>query len=171
MDNHSISLFSTYDHEQCYEDAINGNYEDSICCLTNCTAYDKSVAPDGNGILNIFIPDHIKNWQNLSPEEYKKRKQEVCKILIKKAQRIISDLPDRIEVAELATPLTMQRYTGNPQGAIYGFAQMNKQSGISRFGSETPVKGLYLTGACTYPGAGYSSVISSGYKTAKMLLS
>ena len=170
MKNHGVAIFETYNHDDCYEHVLNGDYKKSFCYITNYTQFDQTPAPEGKGVLNILTLDHIKNWENLSKDEYKEKKGRVTKILIKKSEKIIPDLSRLIEVAELATPVTMRRYTGNPDGAVYGFAQTNNQSGINRFTHETPVKGLFLTGAYTYPGAGYSSVISSGYKTAKLII-
>ena len=64
----------------------------------------------------------------------------------------------------------MHRYTYNPDGSIYGPSQLVEQSGMNRLQPFTPVKGLFIVGSSIYPGGGYPSVISSGYKTAKMIL-
>ena len=170
MKNHNIVLFQTYNHTQNYEWILEGNYEKAFYCCTNYTAFDKTLAPEGKGILNILSLDHIKNWENLGENEYKEKKKRVINIIIKRFEEIYPELSKHIEVAELATPITMKKYTRNPEGAIYGASQIVEQSGINRLTPETPIQGLYLVGAYVYPGAGYSSVISSGYKTGKMIL-
>jgi len=65
-------------------------------------------------------------------------------------------------VREVATPLTNVRYTGNYRGAIYGWDQTLANSNPRRLPHATPVGNLYLAGAWTQPGAGYSAVLSSG---------
>ncbi|MDD8027897.1 MAG: hypothetical protein PHI34_15465, partial [Acidobacteriota bacterium] len=54
------------------------------------------------------------------------------------------------------------RYTGNYRGAIYGWDQTVDNSIPRRLANKTPIKNLYLAGAWTTPGGGYSAVISSG---------
>ena len=165
MKNHSISLYETYDHEKCYQDILSGNHEKTFLCMTNYSDFN-----DGGNVLIGMTLDHIKNWENLSRDEYKKRKDKMKTLLIRKIEKIIPDLSPHILVAELATPLTMKRYTKNTDGAIYGFSHSTGQSGVNRPANKTPVEGLYLAGAYTYPGAGYSSVILSGYEAANQIL-
>jgi all-trans-retinol 13,14-reductase len=63
---------------------------------------------------------------------------------------------------EIGTPLTNLRYTSNYRGAIYGWDQTLDNSMPRRLAHKTPVKNLYLAGAWTQPGHGYSAVIPSG---------
>ena len=170
MKNHSISIHSGYDHEKSWENILDGDYKNSVFCMTDYTAFDKTAAPEGKGILNMMTLDHIKNWENLSKKEYLEKKEKTAKILIKKGEKIMPELSKHIQVLELATPLTIKRYTKNPQGAVYGLAPEVSSSGMNFITHETSVKGLFLTGAYTYPGAGYPSVIADGYKTAKTIM-
>ena len=61
---------------------------------------------------------------------------------------------------DAATPKTFERYTLNPKGAIYAFDQSMNAPKRPYF--KTPVKGLYLVGASTFPGAGIEAVTISG---------
>lgn len=64
--------------------------------------------------------------------------------LIKRAEAaLIPGLSEMIEVKESATPLTNWRYTGNTDGAIYGFEQSMDNAYMNRISNRTPVKGLY----------------------------
>jgi prolycopene isomerase len=58
--------------------------------------------------------------------------------------------------------LTNRHYTGNTQGAIYGFEQSMNNAFMNRISNETPVKGLYLAGAWGDPGGGYEGALRSG---------
>jgi prolycopene isomerase len=71
---------------------------------------------------------------------------------------------------EVATPKTMSRFTLSPEGAIYGFAQTVKQSGINRLPQETEIRGLLLTGAWTRPGGGFHACFMSGIDAAETAL-
>ena len=84
-------------------------------------------------------------------------------ILIKRLENtLLPGLSQAIEVMEIGTPLTNVRYTSNYRGAIYGWDQTVNNSGQSRLPHTTPIKNLYLSGAWTKPGHGYSAVLRSG---------
>jgi all-trans-retinol 13,14-reductase len=171
MNCHSITLFDSYDHEAAYEAVCAGRREESLCCMTDLSAFDTTIAPPGCGILVLMTLDHIADWRGLSLEQYREKKESVSRALIDKARRIMPEITSHIKVAELATPCTMERYTGNPDGAIFGYSHLISQSGLNRVGDTTPLEGLYQASAYTYPGGGFSSVITSGHTAAKHILS
>ena len=170
MKDHSFAVFYDYDHEKNYQWILEGNYENTFFSCTNYTMIDKDSTPEGKGIITLIGLDHIKNWSDLSEYEYNKKKDEVTNIFIKKAEKYMPGLSKHIVVKELGTPKTMQRYTFNPEGSIYGPSHITDQSGMRRLPSYTSTKGLFIVGSTIYPGGGYPSVIGSGYKTAKMIL-
>jgi len=99
-------------------------------------------------------------------DAYEREKERWADVLIRRAERdVIPGLSDAIEVRVAATPLTNWRYTGNTDGAIYGFAQDMNNTFINRIENRTPVKGLYLAGAWGSPGGGYRGVLWSGENT------
>jgi len=75
------------------------------------------------------------------------------------AEKLIPNLSRHIVVKDAATPKTFERYTFMPQGAIYSFDQ---SIGVKRPYFKTPIKGLYLVGASTFPGGGIEAVTISG---------
>jgi phytoene dehydrogenase-like protein len=170
MKDHSFTVFYSYDHDENYQYILNGEYDKTLFSCSNYSYFDDTNCPKGKGILNVFSLDHINNWKDLSESEYLKKKKEVTEIIIKKVEKHIPDLSKHIVVKELGTPKTMFRYSLNPEGSIYGPSQITEQSGMNRLQPFTPVKGLFIVGSSIYPGGGYPSTISSGYKTAKMIL-
>ena len=92
-------------------------------------------------------------------EAYQKQKDRWTDILIERAERdIIPGLTSMIEVKEAATPLTNWRYTGNTEGAIYGFEQSMDNAFMNRISNRTPIPGLFLASAWGNPGGGYGAV-------------
>jgi prolycopene isomerase len=74
---------------------------------------------------------------------------------------------------EASTPLTNVRFTNNTQGSIYGYDQTMDNSGFTRlakFGQRTPIDGLYLAGAWSYPGGGFEPVMLSGIEAVKCMV-
>ena len=83
---------------------------------------DESAAPKGKDILCITFLDNYGRW-DLPKEKYRKKKDDELKKILKALQDYLPNLEKYIEVVEFGTPKTMQRYTGNKFGAVYGFSQ------------------------------------------------
>jgi len=64
-----------------------------------------------------------------------------------------------------------QRYTLNPNGSPYGFAQIPKQTWLFRPKAKSSIENLYFASAWAYPGSGYTATILGGYLCAKEILS
>lgn len=106
-----------------------------------------------------FETDYIKKQK----EAYEKEKYRIADAFIKRIeQRLIPGLSDMVRVIEVGTPLTNQRFTRNPAGAIYGF-----DSNGTTLGCRTPVSGLYLAGAWSH-GGGYTQAMMAGRDAATM---
>ena len=125
-----------------------------------------SHAPRGQSTLCLSLkaPYHLSmNWDQ-------EMKEQLSKQLISQASPFIPDLEKRILVKVMATPKTIEQWTGNRWGAAYGWAQTPSQSGIYRLQRTTPIPNLYLTGHWTSPGGGIAGVVASGELTAKAVL-
>ncbi len=67
-------------------------------------------------------------------------------------------LSDSITIKEIATPLTLNRYTLNNGGACYGWTSTPLQINRNIMPPETFIKGLYLTGHWVTQGAGQGGI-------------
>jgi len=170
MRNFMISLNTNYDHDKNFNDSINAECDNCLLEVVDHAQLDSSLAPQGKGTLLIMTFDLYKNWEGLSDEEYRKRKNRLADKLVKRVEKNLPGLSNCIEVMEVATPRTMNRYTLSPDGAIYGFAHSVMQSGIFRLSQETSIKGLFLAGAWTRPGAGVHACFISGFDAAELAL-
>ena len=131
---------------------------------------DKAAAPEGKAVLCITFLDNYERW-NLPKEKYKKKKDEELKKIFNLLQNYLPDLEKHIEIVEFGTPKTMERYTGNPKGAVYGFSQKVGQAGFDRFKNKSSLKNLYFASAWTFPCGGFEGAIRSGYKIAREICS
>ena len=120
---------------------------------------DKSLAPEGKSALLILTFADYDDFPSRESEEYRRIKDEWSGRLLEKAERVIPNLRDHIEVLDSATPKTMERYCSMPRGAIYSIDQ---SMDVERPYFKTPIRGLYLVGASTFPGAGIEGVAISG---------
>jgi all-trans-retinol 13,14-reductase len=134
------------------------NIDEGYDIVINSNA-DPSLAPQGKSSITILTLANYQDFPERGTDEYIRKKQEYSEALIRKAEKVIPDLSKHIIVKDAATPKTFERYTSMPQGAIYSFDQ---SIGIKRPYFKTPIKGLYLVGASTFPGGGIEAVTISG---------
>ena len=77
---------------------------------------------------------------------------------------------EKIEVMEIASPRTYERYLANKFGTGYGFDPTPDQVGMSRPARKTPIKNLWLAGQWTQPGHSFTGCQASGWLAAKEML-
>lgn len=131
---------------------------------------DSGLAEAPRSVGSICTVDNYTDWTGLTAQEYKVRKEEVARALFMRMEKLLPGFQDSIEYYEVGTPQTIQRYTLNPSGAVYGFAQIPGQDGLQRVQCKSPIKNLYYASAYTFPGGGFTGAILSGWFCAGQLL-
>jgi len=175
----STSISQFYIGLDCPIKRLNSRFKDSYIVFVNkddCkftlsfhSNIDPTFTKENKAILCITYLDDIHRWETLSKEEYKKKKKIESDKIISKVQNLLPDIKQHIEVLELGTPKTMQRYTQNKEGAVYGFSQKLSQAGFDRFSNKSPLKNLYFASAWTFPSGGFEGAMRAGYKIALKL--
>ncbi len=90
--------------------------------------------------------------------------------LIKLANDVIPNLSSFVSLKFNATPFTLYKWTLNYMGAAYGWEGNSRQFGNPDISEKTKIRNLYATGHWTCMGSGITSVVNSGYETAKLIL-
>jgi phytoene dehydrogenase-like protein len=137
------------------------------------TLLDPSRAPDGGHVLNVghYAPYDLHHdpgtWRELEAE-----------LMERELARVREYVPSVTEAAivgrSLRTPLDIEASNGMfEQGNIMGIGHFLSQEGQLRplpelSGYRTPIDGLYLTGACTFPGGSISA--APGRNAAQVVL-
>ncbi len=155
-----------------YEIDIRGDSSGSGFGVTIYDNLFKGYSRPGTSTLSLIrLADHAEwkpfeaDYKKGEKSAYNLKKQQIAREMILDLEKeLIPGLSKMIEVMEAATPLTNQRYTGNPGGAVYGFDSDSKT-----LDTRTPVKGLYLAGAWS-SGGGYTPVMMSGRDAAMAVL-
>jgi len=146
--------------------------------LANATIYsniDPSCCPEGKSVVTTMVLAEPERFESaLDPgrkrgKAYKELKKHVTSQLLEKIVRAlgIADLERHIEVLELATPVTFERYTANRGGAYVGWKYSPDQA-QNHFPQESPVGNLILCGHWVAPGGGVSNVMVGGNKAAEI---
>ena len=109
----------------------------------------------------------LAKWENLSRSAYNAKKEEVAKTFIGRLEKVLPGIEGEIEYYEVGTPATIKRYTLNPGGAVYGFAQVPSKPVID---SSSLPDNLHFASAWGKTGGGFSGAIYSGYLCAYNIL-
>lgn len=128
---------------------------------------DSNLAPAGKSVGAVCCVDYPEDWENLDHEEYSRMKADVADIITGRCEKIIPGFRDAVEYMEVATSLSVKRFTLNPEGAVYGFAQ-NPGKSVAYL-SALP-ENIYIASAWGKFGGGFSGSIISGYMTAMEVL-
>jgi phytoene dehydrogenase-like protein len=147
------------------EDLQHADFDKRHLIFVDYSQIDSGLTPEGKSFGVLTTSDYGKDWENLSKEEYKTKNEEVSKAMIDRLEKLIPGIKEHIEYYELGTAKTVERYTLNPGGSVYGFSQTVSQAGDNRFGQSMPVKNLHIASAWGFPGGGFTGAIISGFLT------
>ena len=186
-DDYEIVVSKNYNLDQDYQCTLNHDFEKATYLITLYSNVDQSLANNGKFVASLtqihlfsYWTKYQEAYEEGNKEEYNGEKDRLAGSLIKRAEKILPDLSKHIEVIEIATPLTLKRYTGNTNGACYGWANTVKQFlpintpafNHYWFGRvlKVPVKNLYLSSAWAFPGEGQAAAVACGYRLGRQLV-
>lgn len=174
-------LVHIVDESESFDAYSSGDPRKSEISILAPSLRDKSLAPEGQGTLTLYMPalmDYRNNWQTqkndrgdyIRGEEYKKLKNEIAEIIISRVEeKVAPGLRSHILFYEVATPVTHWRYTGNKNGTMMGAkpGKENMQNKIAHY--QTPVKNLLLGGHWAELGGGVPIAAKAGANAALLI--
>lgn len=134
---------------------IAGEERDAIGVKHYC--FDPTLAPAGKSAVEIMLSSSYGYWQRIYGRKlYDTEQNQIADILIDQVlEKLYPGFRAQIEVVDVATPLSYERYTGNWFGATTGFL-LTKESmpmlvtGVSK--TLPGLENLYLAGHWVEPG-------------------
>jgi prolycopene isomerase len=145
------------------------------------TIYDKIVANDLSTVnhlimlrgidegdyptltLMYFVSPGLSNdWHNF--------KKTIADSMLKKLEELYPGIQEMIELIEIGSPETFDRYTMNTNGALYGFANVKDLYGEAKLPITTHLPNLFQTGHWGKPGGGIWNVMYNSYTASKIIL-
>lgn len=154
-----------------------GDWERGINAPSNAmvlsipSVLDPSMAPAGQHVLHGYTPAnepwHLWDGISRGSQDYKRLKDERCQLFWSVLEQRIPDIRDRCSIVMEGTPLTHQHFLRTHQGS-YGPA-LSAAQGLFP-GVNTPVAGLWMCGASTFPGIGIPPVAASGAMAAHAIV-
>jgi phytoene dehydrogenase-like protein len=77
-------------------------------------SFDPSMAPAGKAVVKVLLETSYRHWRSLSldRERYLEAKQQVASAVIDLLEARFSGISSQVEITDVATPVTTERYTG-----------------------------------------------------------
>ncbi len=160
---HESFQFAAWDHDASFSTTDAGTPD--WLSMTVPSLLDDTLAPEGENVLVLttLMPYGASTkWREDKPRHVER--------MLLQAEKRLPGLMGHLRFAEGGTPRTMERYTRNTAGAIYGWELSPSQVGLGRLGNRTPLRGLTLAGQWTQPGGGIYGVVLSGVAAASWVL-
>lgn len=143
---------------------IGGQSIETIGIKNYC--FDRSLAPAGKSSVVIMLPTDYHYWKRIYGRRlYDTEQLQVADILIDFLETKHPGISDDVEVKDVATPLSYERYTGNYLGATCGWLLTDKTMSLLIQGMDKTLPGLnnfYLAGQWVEPGGSVPIVAMSG---------
>eukprot|EP00091_Calanus_sinicus_P023473 TRINITY_DN7945_c0_g1_i2.p1 TRINITY_DN7945_c0_g1~~TRINITY_DN7945_c0_g1_i2.p1 ORF type:complete len:294 (-),score=98.38 TRINITY_DN7945_c0_g1_i2:67-948(-) len=123
-------------------------------------------------IVTLANWDWFKSWEDKQVkkrgDDYDEIKDSIGHKMIEQTCKLFPQIRDKIDVTEIASPVTNKYYIGQPHGEIYGLDHSMERFDpmmVAKLRPETDVPGLFLTGqdilSCGFTGALFAGVISA----------
>ena len=127
--------------------------------------FDPTFAPRGKTAVTCFLPTcHDRFWTELrlsSPEGYRIEKARVQRAVVEILERIVPGTASAVEVADVSTPATVIRFTGNWRGSMEGWLLTPDQGYRPLPSTLTGLDGFAMAGQWVLPGGGLPSGLLS----------
>lgn len=135
---------------------------------------DKTLAPEGKTVMTVMIPSDYDYWKKLSedPDSYNRKKEETGKKLQELLEQRFPGISSNIEMMNIATPMTFERYTGNWKGCFEGWLITPSNANVLMKPMPQTLPGLndfYMCGQWVEPGGGLPTGVMSARKLMKKI--
>lgn len=119
------------------------------------TAFDHSVAPGGAHTMSVFaqyVPYRFARG------DWDSRRKDVRDLILKTLGRFVSNLPEAILHDEVMGPPDIEKKVGLTGGHIFQGECLPAYMWDKRLASRTPMPGVFLCGAGTFPGGSVMAI-------------
>ena len=166
-------IYESYDHDRVFagEGVVDGRPEQCYLSFPSL----KSAAPGGHTAEIVAFTGYERfaawaehPWRRRGGD-YKALKARIAEGLLDLVERHHPGFRSLVAHCELATPVTVEHFTGSRAGSIYGLPATPERYRQRWLGVRTPVPNVFLTGADTLT-LGIVGVLMSGIATAGTIL-
>lgn len=151
--------------------SIGGREHSEIGVKNYC--FDPSLAPVGHSVVEVMLRTDYDYWQRIYGRKlYDTEQDQVADQVLAFIETLYPGISGEVEVVDVATPLSYERYTGNWLGATCGWLLTKKTMPMMVIGMRKMlpgVKNLYLAGQWVEPGGSLPSCAYSGRNALRLI--
>jgi phytoene dehydrogenase-like protein len=133
--------------------------------------FDPTLAPAGKTVLKVQFNTDYDYWKKLrqEPERYKAEKERIADQVVALLDQRFPGLGAQVEMRDVATPITWERYTGNWRGSYEGWLPTTKTF-MSQMSKTLPgLENFYMAGQWVEPGGGMPAAAMSGRNVTQII--
>lgn len=137
-------------------------------------SYDKTLkAPKGCCVVQATVSGNdnmFYYWEKVKKQgNYKEQKQKIAKEIVDIYLTRYPNLKDKIEIIDVLTPLTYERYLNGRHGSFQGFVQTAKGKSLMHNGKIKGLKNFLLSGQWLLRSGGLPPAVITGRFTAQRI--
>ncbi|MBR2969407.1 MAG: NAD(P)/FAD-dependent oxidoreductase [Clostridia bacterium] len=130
-------------------------------------SYDKTLkAPDGNCVVQITVAgndDMYFYWKKIKENgEYAEKKAAISKQLLEIYLRYYPELEGKVEIIDVITPMTYERYLNGRNGSFQGFVHTSKGKALMQNGRIKGLKNFIFSGQWVLRSGGLPPAVMTG---------
>jgi len=133
--------------------------------------FDPHLAPEGKTSVVVMLNSDYDRWKELrrAPERYRAEKEAVAEGVLEALEQRLPGVRAKVDMQDVATPVTWERYTGNWRGSYEGWLPTAKTLRMRMSKTLPGLEDFYMIGQWTTPGGGLPPAVSSGRHLVQIL--
>lgn len=133
--------------------------------------FDPTLAPPGKTVMKVMLYTDFDYWKGLHerPDLYRSEKERAADQIVAVLDKRFPGLSDRVEMRDVATPITFHRYTGNWKGSYEGWLPTQESTSLQMSKTLPGLDNFYMAGQWVEPGGGVPTSAISGRSVIQMI--
>lgn len=127
-------------------------------------SFDPTLSPKGSTLIRVMLYCDYAHWKDLrvnNPRKYKEEQERVADYVIAELDGRFPGLASQLEMCDVATPETFERYTGNWRGSWLGWVSTPQMMTRNMSKTLPGLAGFYMVGTWVQ-NAGLALAATSG---------
>lgn len=136
--------------------------------------HDPSLSPESKTSIILMFETDYEYWKKLheNRKEYDREKDGIAKTVVELLEQRFPGISSQVEMTNVATPVTFERYTGNWKGSFEGWLITPENANVLMKPMSQKLPGLekfYMCGQWVEPGGGLPTGVMSGRRLVKSI--
>jgi phytoene dehydrogenase-like protein len=133
--------------------------------------FDTSFAPSGKTVVRFVFEASYEYWKTMeyNSDAYKVEKEQIAGKIIAAMEERYPGISSQVEMWDVATPLSFERYTGNWQGSALGWDCTTETFFMPVRKTLPGLDNFYMAGQWVEPGGGVPMAAMSGRNVIQLI--